>query len=132
MGVAAMAIHAPAHRPGAHFHLALPHLGEAASGIVTALAILVAILLVAWVASFAFAPAAGTTAESRSIVQFRAAERAALFTEADGLVLFRAGERAPATTEAEGLVIFRAGERAPAPTEAESLVTFRAGERDSR
>lgn len=88
-----MAIHAPAHRPPVHFHLALPHLREAASGVLTALAILAAIVLVAWVASSAAAPPAGTPAESRSIVQFRAAERAPLFNEADGLVLFRAGER---------------------------------------
>jgi hypothetical protein len=106
-----MAIHAPAHRPPFHFHLAWPHLGEAASGIVTALVVLAAIVVVAWVASLAIAPSVGTTAESRSIVQFRAAERAPLFNEADGLVLFRAGERAPAFTETESLVIFRAGER---------------------
>jgi hypothetical protein len=111
MRVAAMAIHAPAHRPPFHVHLTWPHLGEATAAVVTALAVLAAIVVVALVASLAIPSPAGTDAESRSIVQYRAAERAPLFTEADGLVIFRAGERAPLLTEAESLVIFRAGER---------------------
>ena len=106
-----MAIHAPAHRPGFHFHLTLPHLGEAASGVLTALVALALVVVLAAAASVIFAPTSRSVSEARSLLTYRAGERAPVFTEAESVLLYRAGEREPAVTEADGLVIFRAGER---------------------
>ena len=72
-------------------------------------------MLAACVSSGAIVPAKG---EASSLVDFRAAERAAAAVPAVGesqsLAAFRAGERASASTatEAQSLAAFRAGERA--------------------
>ena len=140
-----MAIHAPAHRPAVHFHLAMPHAGGWVNDILTtvatgvvALAIALALSAVLTEAGYfsgaraidePYQPAVGAAAYDGSAAMAALTIRSQPLTEAQGLVQYRAGEREPLTVESRSAAMFRAGERAPLFGEAESLVVFRAGER---
>jgi hypothetical protein len=160
MEVAAMAIHAPAHRPAYQFHFALPHVDGSSTGIVMLIVGVVVMLALTWgamarqasvtttepyqaaVSAAAYdgsamiqrAQARLVGTEAQSLLLFRAGERGtSIGAEAQSLLTFRAGERAATVpTEAQSLLTFRSGERAPLADEAASLVLFRAGERESR
>jgi hypothetical protein len=140
-----MAIHAPAHRPTVHFHLAMPHAGGWVNDILTvtatgvvALAIALALSAVLTEAGYLsgtralgepYRSAVSPVAYDGSAAMAALAIRSQPLTEAQGLVQYRAGEREPLTVEARSAAMFRAGERAPLFSEADSLVIFRAGER---
>jgi hypothetical protein len=97
-----MSIHAPAHQP--HFHWTVPHLGDAATGILSAVAALVLVVLLAIGASLLLTQSTSTGADPLSgLAAFRASERAesalapSIGAGADplsGLAAFRASERA--------------------------------------
>ena len=141
-----MAIHAPAHRPAYHFHLALPHVDGSATGIVMLVVGVAVMLAITWGAYARAATPSTVTTEgysaamtaeaydgSAAIQALQVRQAGPLGPEAQSLLRFRAGERMLTDPEAAALLLFRAGEREPlSVTEAQSLLDFRAGERASQ
>jgi hypothetical protein len=116
MEVAAMAIHAPAHRPGVHFNVGWPHLGRTTSDLLEATAIFVVTLAIVSVAMAVIAP--NGISGARATAGYDSATSMAAYdgSAAMNALLIRTG---PAATEAQRLARFRASEHAsyvPPPT----------------
>jgi hypothetical protein len=128
MGVAAMAIHAPAHRPAYHFHFAVPHVDGSETGVLMLVVGVVAMLAITWGAMAGATPSAA----SPSSQAYSAAMSAAAYDGSSTIEALQVRQAGPLGPEAQSLLTFRAGERGSLVGEAESLVLFRAGERESR
>jgi uncharacterized protein HemX len=91
-----MALHTPAQQPVHHVHISLPHVGDAATGVLEALLAIVLVLAIGIVVSLVVTPSKLTpTEQARALAAFRASERAEyVLPESQALARFRASERA--------------------------------------